>query len=156
MMGVDKLDRLCTYYIFLHKSVKWWRKVFFWLLEVAVVNRYIISRHSMGQLRRKPLTHLAFCRQLLTALSEPMRSTAIPRPRSYSREHGDIERLQPVPHFLEKRNKRRDCWVCSSKEQGGTRHLTQFYCETFTDRPALCPAPCCKIYHTRKHYHSST
>ena len=154
-MGVDKLDQLCTYYSFLHKSVKWWRKVFFWLLEVAVVNSYIISKHSMGQLGRKPLTHLAFRRQLLTALSEPIRSTAVPRSRSHSRQHGSIERLQPVPYFLEKGNKRRDCWVCSDREEGGTSHLTQFYC-TCTDQPALCPAPCYKIYHTRKNYCSST
>jgi hypothetical protein len=29
MIGVDKLDQLMSYYSFLHKSVKWWRKVFF-------------------------------------------------------------------------------------------------------------------------------
>ncbi len=29
MLGVDKLDQLASYYSFLHKSVKWWRRVFF-------------------------------------------------------------------------------------------------------------------------------
>ena len=28
MLGVDKLDQLMAYYSFLHKSVKWWRKIF--------------------------------------------------------------------------------------------------------------------------------
>ena len=39
MLGVDKLDQLMAYYSFLHKSVKWWRKIF-WLLEVMVINAY--------------------------------------------------------------------------------------------------------------------
>ena len=29
MLGVDKHDQLMAYYSFLHKSIKWWRKVFF-------------------------------------------------------------------------------------------------------------------------------
>ena len=29
MPGVDKMDQLASYYAFLRKSVKWWRKVFF-------------------------------------------------------------------------------------------------------------------------------
>jgi hypothetical protein len=40
MFGVDKLDQLMAYYSFLHKSVKWWRKIF-WMLEVMVINAYI-------------------------------------------------------------------------------------------------------------------
>ena len=44
MLGVDKLDQFARYYSFLHKSVKWWRKVFFWMLEVTVVNSYIIYK----------------------------------------------------------------------------------------------------------------
>ena len=33
MLGVDKLDQMMSYYSFLHKSIKWWRKVFVWILE---------------------------------------------------------------------------------------------------------------------------
>ena len=44
MLGVDKLDQMMSYYSFLHKTVKWWRKVFFWILEVATVNAYIIYK----------------------------------------------------------------------------------------------------------------
>ncbi len=62
MLDVDKLDQLCSYYSFLHKSVKWWRKVFFWLLEVAVVNSYVLYKQSCVQTNNRPLTHLAFRR----------------------------------------------------------------------------------------------
>ena len=46
MLGVDKMDQFISYYSFLHKSVKWWRKVFFWTLEVAAVNSYILYKEQ--------------------------------------------------------------------------------------------------------------
>ena len=49
MNGVDKADQYTVYYAFVRKSRKWWRKLFFWLLEVTLVNSYIlykISNHS--------------------------------------------------------------------------------------------------------------
>ena len=42
MLGVDRLDQRMSYYQFVHKSVRWWRKVFFRMLEVVVVNAHIL------------------------------------------------------------------------------------------------------------------
>ena len=42
-IGLDKLDQHTSYYSF---CVKWWQKVFFWLLEVAVVNSHIIYKEK--------------------------------------------------------------------------------------------------------------
>ena len=44
MNGVDVADQLDVYYSFQRKTLKWWRKVFFWLLEVAVVNSYLVYK----------------------------------------------------------------------------------------------------------------
>ena len=38
MSGVDQSDQLLEYYCFNRKTVKWWRKVFFHLVNLAVVN----------------------------------------------------------------------------------------------------------------------
>ena len=70
MFGVDKLDQLMAYYSFLHKSVKWWRKIF-WFLEVMVINAYIIYKEQAKR-GEKPTTHLAFRRRLIESLSEPI------------------------------------------------------------------------------------
>jgi len=51
MGGVDRADHYCASYHFARKSKKWWRKVFFWLLEIAVMNALIIlnlGRSSQG------------------------------------------------------------------------------------------------------------
>ena len=42
MGAVDRADHLCTSYNFSRKTLKWWRKMFFWLLEIAMVNSYIL------------------------------------------------------------------------------------------------------------------
>lgn len=142
MLGVDKLDQLMSYYSFLHKTVKWWRKVFFWLLEVAVINAYIIYKMLAVQRGEKPMTHLAFRRHLVLSLSEPIRSSVVPRRRSGTRVSDSVERLRPTQHFLQKGVKRRDCVVCSNREEGGVRHLTQYYCGTCSEQPAMCPSGC--------------
>ena len=68
MLGVDKLDQLMSYYSFLHKSVKWWRKVFFWVQEVAVINAYIVYKELALKRGERPMSHLAFWQHLIEHL----------------------------------------------------------------------------------------
>ena len=42
MLGVDLMDQMTAYYSFQRKSIKWWRKVFFFLLEDTVNNAHIL------------------------------------------------------------------------------------------------------------------
>lgn len=151
MLGVDKLDQLMAYYSFLHKSVKWWRKVFFWLLEAVVINSYIIYKDLAQKRGEKSLTHLAYRRRLIKFLSETLRSSATPRARPGPRASENMERLRPVPHFPKKGRKRRDCVVCSERN-GGTRHLTLYQCSTCPESPSLCPDSCFEAYHTQRRY----
>ena len=55
MGGVDKSDQLMSYYSFGHRTVKWWCRVFFHLLDMAVVNSYILYNESTQSTRK--LTH---------------------------------------------------------------------------------------------------
>lgn len=51
--GVDLADHYISSYIFVPKSVKWWRKLFFWLLEVSIVNSYLLYSQFNGHLEQK-------------------------------------------------------------------------------------------------------
>lgn len=53
MNNVDKLDQLKKYYELDRKSRKWWHRIFFHFLDVAVVNAFIISKSSGYQLPLK-------------------------------------------------------------------------------------------------------
>ena len=146
------MDQLMSYYSFLHKSVKWWRKIFFWMLEVVVINAYIVYRELARRRGQRPKKHLAFRRKLIRKLSEPIRHSRVPHSTRTRSSHG-VDRLQPAQHFLQKGRKRRDCVVCSDRE-GGTRHLTIYQCSTCSDNPSLCPSPCFEAYHTQRRFRS--
>ena len=64
MLGVDKLDQLVSYYSFTHRSLKWWKKVFFWFLEFAVVNSYIIYMKKCSKNKVQAMAHLTYLRSL--------------------------------------------------------------------------------------------
>ena len=81
MLGVVRLDQRMSYYQFVHKSVKWWRKVFFWMVEVVVVNLY--TSHTD---ERRKLSHKEFRRELVMSLCEQQRSIRSHRtPRRHAR-----------------------------------------------------------------------
>uniref|UniRef100_A0A1B0GEK4 PiggyBac transposable element-derived protein domain-containing protein n=1 Tax=Glossina morsitans morsitans TaxID=37546 RepID=A0A1B0GEK4_GLOMM len=42
MGGVDLADQYAATYCFLRKYLKWWRKLFFWGLEMSAINSFIL------------------------------------------------------------------------------------------------------------------
>ena len=79
MGGVDKADQLGVYYCIQLKSFKWWKKVFFWLLEVAVVNSYL-HKETVS----RPLSHLGFRRSPIKSLVSTIDFAARPQTRTTS------------------------------------------------------------------------
>ena len=145
MLGVDRLDQRMSYYKFERKSIRWWRKVFFWMIEVVIVNAYTLySGHT--DVRRK-LSHKEFRRQLVITLCEEQISQARHR-RPTSRGDQSIERLRGS-HYPDTATTRRDCRVCSVRGPGRQRRLTTSICGTCTDHPHLCVGECFRQYHTR-------
>ena len=66
MGGVDNGDQLLSYYEYSHRTLKWWRRGFFHLLDVAIVNAYIMYLSTPCSGRR--LTHKEFRLQLAQEL----------------------------------------------------------------------------------------
>ena len=46
MKGVDLLDQMIGYYMFQHRSKKWWRRIFYYLLMASSYNSYVLARES--------------------------------------------------------------------------------------------------------------
>ena len=68
MGGVDRSDHYCATYVFIRKSLKWWRKLFFWCLEVCIVNSYILYCCHTTQHGGTPMSHLKYRRTLVENL----------------------------------------------------------------------------------------
>ena len=64
--AVDRRDHLCTSYNFTKKTLKWWRKMFFWLLEVAIVNCYVLC--NAVRVKNGSKKHLLYRKLLINEL----------------------------------------------------------------------------------------
>ena len=141
MGGVDVADQLVTYYGFAHCSKKWWKRAFFHLLEVCMVNAYILYCSST----HRNISHVDFilsvARELLEKSGHVLMS---PSPSLVDQP----QRLLGRNHFPEPSGKKKDCCVCSSRTT--KRKQSSYQCTTC--KVTLCIHPCFKRYHTLKHY----
>ena len=74
MGGVDRADQLAQYYKILHRSLKWWKKVFYFLIKLSFCNSYILYAAAT----EKPLIsgkyRLAVVHSLLDGYERPQNS----------------------------------------------------------------------------------
>ena len=146
MNGVDLADQHAVYYSFIRKTVKWWRKVVFWLVETAVVNSYILYKETVPN----PMTHVAYRRSVVQSLASRYIVCAPPRrlvgrPRKRSHPDGDVpERLNQRLHIVEQRSQR-NCVVCCA---AGRKSRPVYYCKTCQETPQPCIGYCFERYHT--------
>ena len=58
MKGVDLMDQMVGYYMPDHRSRKWWRRIFHYLLVVAAHNAYIIAKDSNPEVAKREWPNL--------------------------------------------------------------------------------------------------
>lgn len=162
MGGVDTSDQMVKYYNFTRKTLKWWVKLFFHLINLAVTNAYLLYRkHNTNP---RPLTHYKFRTQLaneLTACHVPAK-----RPKKGRRSDKDNESrlnerhfpaLIPVAEGAKRKHASRRCVACN-KNTGkrrvpgvpDRRKETSYWCPD-CQKP-LCVDSCFRRYHTLVHY----
>lgn len=151
MGGVDLADQYTATYCFLRKSLKWWRKLFFWGLEASIVNAFILYKASTVNSNNKKISHKQFREELLLGLVGDLRvTTKTGRPSSSDKE----QRLDGTLHIitLHPQRKHKDCTVCSNRNIPGGRRETTYICETCDRKPGLHVGECFKRYHTMVNY----
>jgi hypothetical protein len=68
MNAVDKLDQKISYYMGALKSNKWWRRVFFYFLQVSMINSYIFAKSKNPSITDKYPKQLSFIEELANCL----------------------------------------------------------------------------------------
>ena len=145
MGGVDKSDQLITYYGFSHRTNKWYKRVFFHLFEVSIVNAYILYCLHLPPKQR--LSHLDF---RLAVASHLLRSFFPSTPARNTHTTDSNPMRLTGRHFLALYDKAYpDCKICSARKEG-KRKQTKYYCKQCN--VAMCPAPCFERYHTLVNY----
>ena len=164
MGGVDRGDQLLSYYGFPHRTVKWWRRAFFFLFDAAVVNSYIMytaAHNGPGHHLSHEQFRITLAKQLLKrAAQQPQQPQQSQQPLpEVTGPHGPPHQvLQPAArlterHFLAQLGKsaaghqlQKNCHVCSNKKGRG-RVTTTYKCKQ-CDLP-MCVVPCFELYHTK-------
>ncbi|XP_023210227.1 piggyBac transposable element-derived protein 4-like [Centruroides sculpturatus] len=151
MGGVDLLDQhLHDYTVARKRGKKYYKKIFFQLLDISLYNSYVLYTKNGGE-----KTHLSFRMTIIERIitmyhteTRPSKhgQTRIPSPLRLTEKH--------FPDFIPPTDKKvaptRYCVVCCSKrddKEKKIRRETTYQCESC--KVALCPAPCFKIYHTK-------
>ena len=156
MGGVDRADQFLSYYRFSHRTVKWWRRAFFFLLDMAVVNSYVLYTFNNPNSKAR-LNHEQFRIQLAKELlTSDVAETAIMSANpcgSIFRPHDPSARLRErhFPTTIGKnsagKSLQQECCVCSNK--GGRKKKTTTYKCRQCNSP-MCIVPCFELHHTRK------
>ena len=127
MGGVDLGDQLMSYYSFLRRSVKWWRKLFVHMFNMLLLNSFVLQKKYATE----PLSHEEFRECIVDMLlREGLEGCSINSPACISRRQILDSRLTER-HFLSfipcqrgaKRAKpTRPCFLCSQvKEVNGVK-----------------------------------
>ena len=120
--------------------------MFFWLFEIAIVNRFIpydVKRKEKGL---RIVTHKKYCKNLVIQLVGNVQNKNL-RKRGRNSDAELIEHLSGR-HFVTKipNGRTKDCAVCSDRNV--KRKDTVYHCETCERKPGLHPDKCFKKYHT--------
>ena len=158
MGGVDLADQHLSYYsLGTRRTLKWWKKVFWRLIDISVVNAWIIYKSNFPTNKIK--SHKLFREHLVEELVQPLltlrASPSCPAYLQSSRQKtSTIEVRLSGKHFSYKSKERRRCAVCSEKPSPVTgRRLnkrTQNFCPKC--KVHLCFGKCFELYHTLTNY----
>ncbi|CAF1585828.1 unnamed protein product [Adineta ricciae] len=151
MGSVDKTDMQLSFVECLRKTIKWYKKFFFHLLDLSTFNAYMLFK-----MKHKKSIHFGdfrceLIRQLIERYSQPKpiggRPVTSDNPVRLTGRHFP----SLVPATTTQKCPRRDCIVCShTSRREKKRKKTRYQCDICD--VGLCVIDCFGDYHTLKHF----
>lgn len=135
MGGVDNVDRQLAITASIRKSLKWYRKLFFHLIDLILINA-----HALYKLQEGAISFTDFRMKVISSLlgvDSTVQAEVDPPP---SRLTGR--------HFPTQSQSTKECTMCRASK---VRRRTKYYCGKC--QAALCAVPCFEQYHTQRSVH---
>lgn len=165
MGAVDRCDQMVVNGCFDRRTLKWWKKVFFHVIGLAVVNAYLLYKKQT----QNAVQQRVFRRELVMQMIE-MSEISGTAPRGRKRASGEILQRLNARHFIghlpptgKRDHAKRKCVVCGPGElelfksanpgvpvPKRTGRETSFQCKQCL--VALCVEPCFELFHTKSEY----
>lgn len=90
MGGVDLADTLIELYRTDHKSKRWYMRIFYWMMDVFIVNGWLLYKRHCAQLSiKRRLSLLAFRMQIAQTLAH-LKSNPLKRRSGMAAEAGIV------------------------------------------------------------------
>ncbi|XP_062403805.1 piggyBac transposable element-derived protein 4-like [Sardina pilchardus] len=153
MGAVDRFDMRNSFVECTRKSLKWYKKVFFHLIDCCVHNAQIVYQQATGKVIQPQAFRDNLMRQLLEQYHTPRHASTAGRP---SMDHPLRLTAQHFPSDVlqtdaQGKSTRRHCKVClHGTRRPRQRKLTRVFCAPCNT--ALCATPCFAEFHSLKHY----
>uniref|UniRef100_A0A131YKY1 Tick transposon n=1 Tax=Rhipicephalus appendiculatus TaxID=34631 RepID=A0A131YKY1_RHIAP len=152
---VDKVDMQPSFSESIRKTLKWNKAVFFHLLDMSLLNAFILFRENAAS----TTTFADFKRQVVSQLIQEHHTEHYTEKSKRGKPTGDHPLRLTARHFIQRlpptggqgsRTQRR-CHVCANTtRRPKLRKETRYMCVECNK--ALCVEPCFKDYHTLKNY----
>jgi hypothetical protein len=141
MGGVDRFDQRRERYAIGRRSLKWWHRLLYFLIDLAIVNSFIMWNCNNGGQRDQ----LSF-RQLTAGrkIKRRCKSVFITKNKPGVSGVPDDVRLREVGKHLPVRTTRRRCRQCSTKKHEARTNIMCSYCKVH-----LCIHPCFEKFHRK-------
>lgn len=128
MGGVDRMDQMLSAYSVAQKSRRWWIKLFYYFIDCAIVNCFILYKETTKKNNHKAMSHLQFRSLLVNELINkysskskpgyaPMKGFATKRKSGATTIENTIRHSNVGIHLPEKIKGWRRCAGCSTKEK---------------------------------------
>lgn len=160
MSGVDRCDQLTSYYSCPRKSVRWYKKVMFHLLDVTTINSFILFREITKSNKKLLQFRENIIKDLLGIFPEmkdgrklvkrgaanctnSRRMTDMPTPSLPPEIKHILEKI-PLPETYNRKSYFLRCRQCS---KNGKRGQTSWRCQGCEMKPPLCVGKCFELYH---------
>ncbi len=143
MGGTDLANQIVQYYAHKHRSLKWWKRVFFSLLNISVLNATVIFNSIATN---KHLSNLDFRLQVIDGLLTGWERNTMLRCTRPNANEFPIRLIEKM-HYPGKNpsGRKRDCIVCSNRRLH-KRKQTRSICKQCT--LPMCFVPCFEKYHS--------
>lgn len=154
MSGIDKSDQMISYYSCPKKTIRWYKKVIFHLLDIGVWNAFFIYKCGLN---KKP-TFADFRETLIRDLlgiegvydgrecvAEMPSKTRKKISKRFGNENHILEAI-PIPESSKRKGKfYKRCRQCSVEKK---RKETFWQCRNCVGHPPLCVGACFELWHT--------
>lgn len=140
MSGIDRSDQMLSYYASTTKTIKWYRKVFFRLVDICIWNAFYLYRKQKDQKCRL----LTFRESVINSLIDSGTITDPSTPSDH--KDGTQHYLEPIPDTAKNRTVMRRCKKCANKQ---IRKQSRYLCPLCPGTPTLCVHPCFREWHEK-------